>query len=230
LAALGQMSAGLSHELNQPLAAIRSYADNAGAFLDRGREETARRNLKGISELTVRMARIIKNLRTFAREESVALRPSSLATAIQESLTLLERRLQAEGVQVDIRLPEGDVTVMGGDVRLQQIFVNLISNALDAMDMASSPERRLVLAAEARGAEALVTVGDSGPGIDAARSNDAFYTTKEVGQGTGLGLSITFGLVNQFGGTITAGRDEELGGARFTLTLRLAEERREAVA
>lgn len=230
LAALGQMSAGLSHELNQPLAAIRSYADNARAFLDRNRSKTAKENLQGISELTDRMARIIKNLRTYAREESIELRATSLGSALDESLNLMDSRIRSEGVNILMNIPEGDIRVVGGDVRLQQIFVNLISNALDAMTDSPVKEIHIDVSNSDNGVN--VRVRDTGPGIDKAQIVnvfDPFFSTKEVGQGMGLGLSITYGLVSQFDGSIQAGNAAE-GGAVFTIELKRAGPAREAVA
>ena len=232
LAALGQMSAGLSHELNQPLAAIRSYADNAKGFVGRGRVEQAVRNLGEISGLTDRMARIIRNLRTYSREEPVELRPVSVHTAIEEALTLLGQRIDADRVEIVKDLPDADVRVIAGAVRLQQVFVNLISNALDAMQdsdvrriaitVREAPERKSVL----------VDIADSGQGIredEIDRLFDPFYSTKEVGKGMGLGLSITYGLVSQFGGTIAAANGET-GGAVLSLSLKRSAAPLEAVA
>lgn len=222
LAALGQMSAGLSHELNQPLTAIRSYSDNARTFLDRDQVEPARSNLKGISELTERMGKIIKNLRTYARNEPVALRPVPVKQAITESLALLDARIRAENIDVSVDLPATDPVVTAGAVRLQQVLVNLISNALDAMQ--DAPLKQLFLAVHAEASEVRVTVRDTGGGIvqeDIDKLFDPFFSTKDVGEGMGLGLSITYGIIKQFGGEISAANHPE-GGASFTVTLAVA--------
>ncbi len=231
LAALGQMSAGLSHELNQPLAAIRSYADNARTFLDRKQQVTAKQNLKGISDLTDRMARIIRNLRTYAREENIELRSTSLGAALDQSLNLMDTRIHHENVTIVKSLPDEDVSVMAGDVRLQQIFVNLISNALDAMqpshagqsgrNIQDETRKKIHITVSLENGTVIIIVRDTGPGIQHDQINnvfDPFYSTKEVGQGMGLGLSITFGLINQFGGTIVVHNAPD-GGAVFTLKL-----------
>ncbi|MDX2287788.1 MAG: ATP-binding protein [Hyphomicrobiaceae bacterium] len=223
LAALGQLSAGLSHELNQPLAAIRSYAENARAFLDRGRPEPASGNLASIAELTERMARIIKNLRTYARKEPTPARPTALLPAVSAALGLIERRIAADGVTVDVRLPPEPIVVIAGDVRLQQVFVNLITNALDAMQ--GAPERRLDIAADFDGGDVVITIRDSGSGIpDWAMGKlfDPFFSTKQVGEGTGLGLSISYGIVEQFGGSIQA-RNVAPSGAAFEVRLKRAD-------
>jgi two-component system C4-dicarboxylate transport sensor histidine kinase DctB len=223
MSALGQMSAGLSHELNQPLAAIRSYAENAEEFLERQRPETARSNLKSIAELTERMARIIKNLRTYSREEEVPARPVLLQNAVQEARSLLEGRLVKSGITVQLDIPNNLPQVMAGDVRLQQVFVNLFSNAIDAMDTAT--EKTLFVRAVADSGGVQISVHDTGPGVpEDVLENvfDPFYSTKDVGEGMGLGLSVTHGIIRTFGGVITVSNGAE-GGAVFTITLPLAE-------
>ncbi|MGB0748262.1 MAG: sensor histidine kinase [Magnetospiraceae bacterium] len=231
LAALGKMSAGLSHELNQPLAAIRSYADNARAFIARGRQETATQNLQGISDLTERMSRIIRNLRTYARGETIELRPTDLGQALEESLVLLNQRIVSENVVVKRQDLDPAISVIGGDVRLQQIFVNLLSNALDAM--AESDRREIHIDLNLDHPESVcIQIRDTGPGVDEANIQnifDPFYSTKEVGRGMGLGLSITYGIVEQFGGAISAQNHKD-GGAIFTVTLKRAGKTEEAVA
>ncbi|MFT5489172.1 MAG: two-component system C4-dicarboxylate transport sensor histidine kinase DctB, partial [Alphaproteobacteria bacterium] len=219
LAALGQMSAGLSHELNQPLTAIRSYSDNARTFLDRDQVEPARSNLKAISELTERMGRIIKNLRTYARNEPVALRAVPVNQAITESLALMDARIRTENVNVSVDLPATDPIVTAGAVRLQQVLVNLISNALDAMQDTS--EKHLFLSVDASASGIGITVRDTGAGIvqdDIDKLFDPFFSTKDVGEGMGLGLSITYGIIKQFGGEISAANHPK-GGASFTVRL-----------
>lgn len=228
LAALGQISAGLSHELNQPLAAIRSYSDNARTYLDRDQIDPARSNLKGISELTARMGRIIKNLRTYAREEPATLRPVSVTEAVTEALALLDARIKSEKVAVSTHLPEVDPIVMGGAVRLQQVLVNLISNALDAMRDATAKD--LSLRVETGTEDVTIKVRDTGPGIvpdEIDKLFDPFFSTKEVGEGMGLGLSITYGIIKQFGGEIAA-ENHAWGGAVFTVRLNRADTASEA--
>ncbi len=219
LAALGQMSAGLSHELNQPLAAMRSYSDNARVFLERGRNEIVASNLAAIGELTQRMARIIRHLRTYARKEPTAMGPTMVGKSIEEAIGLLQQRLEDDGIAVSVDLPATGLTVIGGEVRLQQVFVNLISNAIDAMR--ESERREIVIVGRERDGRAILTVTDSGPGIppeNLASVFDPFFTTKDVGAGLGLGLSITYGIVKQFGGSIGV-RNGEGGGAQFEIVL-----------
>ncbi len=219
LAALGQMSVGLSHELNQPLAAIRSYSDNARTFLERAQPESVRSNLEDISELTERMARIIRNLRTYARGEVVETRPTSLRRSLDEALNLLEVRFREEAVELEANLPDPSLEVVGGTVRLQQVFVNLISNGIDAMK--GRKTRRLSVSVVETVTQVEVSISDTGTGVneeDRANIFDPFYSTKGVGEGTGLGLSISYGIINQFGGQIEA-RNNPDGGAVFTVVL-----------
>lgn len=216
LSALGQMSAGISHELNQPLMAIRSFAENGGAFLDRGRTEVAGANFSRIAEMSDRMARIIRNLRAFARQESAPARQVDLCAAIDSAVELTAPHLRELGVTLEHTRPADPVWVRAGEVRLGQVFVNLITNAADAM--ADSPERRITIT---HLPGPLVELRDTGPGLsDPEKVFDPFYTTKSVGdgEGLGLGLSISYGIVQSFGGDI-AGRTHPEGGAVFTLRL-----------
>lgn len=219
LSALGQMSAGLSHELNQPLMAIQSFAENGAEFLRRDKPETAARNLERISELARRMGRIIRNLRAFARQESEpAVRVDVVAT-LEQALELIGPRLAHEGIDLLWTPPPVPVWVCGGEVRLGQVFVNLLNNAADAM--AGSARREIAVAVDVGSDAVTVEIADTGPGIaEPDRIFDPFYSTKEVGasEGMGLGLSISYGLVQSFGGAIR-GRNREAGGAVFSVLL-----------
>ena len=228
LSALGRLSAGLSHELNQPLTAIRNYAENARVFLSRNNTATTDANLGSIVEMGERMARIIRNLRTYARNEPVGSRPARLLQSIRDSIGLLQPELRSAGIEVTSDFTDDELMVIGGDVRLQQVFVNLISNAIDAMS--NAPRRHLTVSVEPRATDVAIAISDTGPGLRAKDMNrvfDPFFTTKEVGKGTGLGLSITYGIVNQFGGYIEAANNDD-GGATFTVTLQRVESNREA--
>jgi len=218
LSALGQMSAGISHELNQPLMAIRSFADNAVQFMERGKPERAGENLRRISDMTQRMGRIIQNLRAFARQENMAQDRVELCAVLQSALELTRGRREEVGVRVVYRPPNKKIWVRGGEVRLGQVFLNLITNAVDAME--GQPEKVLEIEIMA---DEVVTVQfrDNGPGIEMPdKVFDPFYTTKQVGEtgGMGLGLSISYGIVQSFGGQIK-GSNIEGGGAIFTVTL-----------
>jgi len=224
LAALGQMSAGMVHEINQPLAALRSYADNAVTFLDLQRPEGARENLHEIAALTERMARISGQLKQFARKSTGAAAPVALAAMVEGSLALLGGRLRAEAVELVWTPPAAELRVWGDEVRLQQVLVNLLRNALDAMK--DSPHPRLEIHAAEEGALVHLSVADSGTGISdegMAQLFDPFFTTKPAGEGLGLGLSISEGIVRDLGGRLSAA-NLPAGGAKFTVTLRRVEE------
>ncbi|MCB2110984.1 sensor histidine kinase [Albidovulum sp.] len=217
LSALGQMSAGISHELNQPLMAIQSYAENAAQFLDRSEPARTAENLGRISELARRMGRIIRNLRAFSRRESGPLSDVDLGGVVAAALELTETRLAKAGVAVSWTPPPQPVLVRGGEVRLQQVVVNLLANAADAM----APRGEVSIAVVPAGGRVRLTVSDTGPGLaEPDRIFDPFYSTKEVGasEGMGLGLSISYGIVQSFGGTI-AGRNRPEGGAEITVEL-----------
>lgn len=218
LSALGQMSAGISHELNQPLMAIRQFAENGTAFMDRGKPEKAGENLGRIAEMAARMARIIKNLRAFARNESEPVAKVDLVQVITSAVELTEPRLKADNVTLDWDPAACSAAyALGGEVRLGQVFVNLINNAADAM--LEQEERHISITMEA-GERLAVTVRDIGPGLkEPEKVFEPFYSTKAVGsaEGMGLGLSISYGLVQSFGGNI---RGRNTGsGAEFTVEL-----------
>ena len=218
LAALGQMSATLSHEFNQPLAAIRTYADNAQAFLERGREPQARENLSRIGRLTERMAQLSKALTSFARKPRDGIEVVGLRAVVDEALELLRARLEAAGVAPQVEMAD-DLTVMGGAVRLQHVFMNLIGNALDALGDRGTMIR---VAAGTDGDRVRVIVEDDGEGLSPEvmeKMFDPFFSSKEPGRGLGLGLTITYNILRDFGATIRA-EPREGGGARFVLDLR----------
>ncbi len=219
LNALGKMSAGISHELNQPLMALQSYAENAATLLERGKSDVASENLTRIADVARRMGRIIRNFRTFARQEIEPAAKVDLGQVVQGAVDLTEARIAKEGVMLNVDLPDRQVWVQGGDVRLQQVLVNLISNALDAM--ADTQERQLAISVSDHNG-VFLEVRDTGPGInDPDKIFEPFYSTKSIGEaeGVGLGLSISYGLVQSFGGNIR-GANAPGGGAIFTVELK----------
>ncbi len=224
LSALGTMSASISHELNQPLAAIRSYADNAGVLLDHQRNEEARDNLRLISELTARMASIIAHLRAFARRDRHAPERVALQPALDDALALLAKRRQSMGVELIRDLPDATLWVQAGETRLRQILSNLLANALDALNE-RAPVRRIWLRAERQGDGVLLTLRDNGPGFTETaleRAREPFFTTKTSAQGLGLGLAICDTLTRALGGELTLGNHPD-GGAQLSLFLRCAD-------
>ncbi|MCC5959403.1 MAG: sensor histidine kinase [Rhodobacteraceae bacterium] len=224
LAALGQMSAALSHEFNQPLAAARNYAENAQLLLDRGRSVDAHDNIGRILGMIDRMGRISRHLRNFARKPHQQLRPVDLEHVIADAQELLGWQLDRTAVRlsVDLDLGQGPLLVTAGAVRLQQVLVNLLSNAIDAVE--GQDTKQLDLAACRVGDMIEVRLRDNGPGIvDAVQPRifDPFFSTKEVGKGLGLGLSISYNIIRDFDGRISV-RNHPDGGAEFTLCLHAA--------
>jgi len=227
LAGLGQMSAALSHEFNQPLAAIRTYSDNAKAFLGRGRTDEATENLSRISRLTDRMAQLSKHLTTFARKPKDTVEPILLKHAIDEAIELLRGRLDKAAVSLTVDV-DPDVQVMGGLTRLQHVIMNLIANALDATADHAAPSIHVHTALSKETVMLMVDDNGTGLGEEAKKQMfDPFFSEKETGKGLGLGLSISYNIVRDFGGTISAENRPE-GGARFCITLRLATPKLEA--
>uniref|UniRef100_UPI001F1C8A9F sensor histidine kinase n=2 Tax=Pseudomonas TaxID=286 RepID=UPI001F1C8A9F len=223
LSALGTMSASISHELNQPLAAIRSYADNAGVLLDHGRYDDARGNLRQISELTGRMASIIAHLRAFARRDRHAPENVALQPALDDALALLAKRRRAMEVELIRDMPEAQLWVQAGETRLRQVLGNLLANALDALGEKPQP-RRIWLSAEAHAEGVTLTLRDNGPGFSREalqRAREPFFTTKTSAQGLGLGLAICDSLIRALGGELLLANHPE-GGALLTLHLRSA--------
>lgn len=221
LAVLGQLAAGINHELNQPLAAIQAYAENARRFIERRREQDADHNLAQIIELTGRMAEISAQLRQFSRKSSETLGAVSVAACFDYALRLFHSRIDNTGVQVERHWNSEDIQVLADSVRLEQVLVNLIGNALQAM--AAVPEPQLILSFTAASDKVTIEVGDNGPGINddnLERVFEPFFTTKSKGRGLGLGLSISSRIIDDLGGHLRVG-NRSGGGALFTITLPL---------
>lgn len=230
MALIGQMSAGVTHELNQPLAALRTLSDNALLFLQRGRPGEAESNLRVITGLIERMGTITAQLRRFSRKGPAELAPVDVERAMANALFLVELRLRKENVEVVRHIgnqgANADLKVLADANRLEQVLVNLFANALDAM--LDCPVRQLTIAVrvdETDDAFATITVSDTGSGIpeDArARLFEPFFTTKPPGAGLGLGLAISAGIVRELGGTLKIDDAAASAGASFTLRLRRA--------
>lgn len=220
LTALGTMSASISHELNQPLAAIRSYADNARVLLDHQRTEDARGNLEQISDLTTRMASIIAHLKAYARAARRAPENVQLQPAIEDALSMVASRRRAMNVELLRDVPDAPLWVQAGETRLRQILGNLLTNALDALAEKAPPRRLWVIASQDQHGVTL-TLRDNGPGFseDAlAHAHEPFFTTKTTAKGLGLGLAICDNLLRALGGRLEMGNHLE-GGAVVRLHL-----------
>lgn len=215
LAALGQIAAGVAHEINQPVAAIRAYADNAAIFLDRADTRTARGNLSLIAGLTDRIGVITDELRAFARKTTAPAAPVAVREAVEGALLLVGPRIRQQGVRiVRVEADEG-VQVMAERFRLEQVLVNLLQNALEALEGAADPE--IAVQVTARRAQVRIVIADNGPGVAPRAAKTLFTpfaTTKP--RGLGLGLVISRDIVAEFGGELSL---EPSPGARFVITL-----------
>jgi two-component system C4-dicarboxylate transport sensor histidine kinase DctB len=216
LAALGEMSAAVSHELNQPLAAMKTYLAGARLLLNRNRPDEALSAFGRIDGLIERMSAITRQLKSYARKGAADLSPVDMGLALASSLSMMEPQLRQRQVEITRIIPDEPVLVMGDRMRIEQVLVNLLRNALDATKLERNPQVGIILAA---GDNATLTVRDNGPGIrDKDQLFEPFYTTKLAGDGVGLGLAISSGIVNDLGGRLTA-RNGQAGGAVFEMQL-----------
>jgi len=216
LAALGEMSAAVSHELNQPLAAMKTYLAGARLLLQRNRPEEALSSFQRIDDLIRRMGTITHQLKSYARKGGSALTPVNMGDALNSALSMMEPQLKQRQIRISRAVPSQPVMVLGDRVRIEQVMINLLRNAIDATGAVDDPEVDIILAA---GETATLTVRDNGLGIeDLDQLFEPFYTTKAAGEGVGLGLAISSGIVNQLGGRLTA-RNAEGRGAVFEMRL-----------
>lgn len=216
LAVLGEMSAAVSHELNQPLAAMKTYLAGARLLMTRQRPEEALVSVQRIDDLIDRMGAITRQLKSFARKGGDAFAPIDLRDCVTEALTMMEPRLRERRVLVVRTLPKEPVMVMGDRLRLEQVIINLLRNAVDATRQVNAPQIDLILT---QGDTVTLTVRDNGSGIaEIDKVFEPFYTSKKPGDGVGLGLAISSGIVADHGGRLTA-RNAPEGGAAFDIAL-----------
>jgi two-component system C4-dicarboxylate transport sensor histidine kinase DctB len=216
LATLGQIAAGVAHEINQPVAAIRAYADNAAAFLDRSDEKTAKANLGLIAGLTERIGLITDELRAFARKSSAPAAPVTVRDAVDGALLLVGPRVRQQNVRVVRDEADEAARVMAERFRLEQVLVNLLQNALEALESTADPEIRVQVVVKR--SQVRIVVADNGPGVtpEAAKSLfTPFATTKP--RGLGLGLVISRDIIAEFRGELSL--EPAPGGARFVMSL-----------
>lgn len=218
MAALGQMSAAMAHEINQPLTAMQMQLGSLRLLLDSGRQADVREGLQRIDGLLQRMAGLTGHLKTFARKSPAGLSERlRLSDVLEQALQLLAPRMRSENVELHCEI-EAEAMVLGDAIRLEQVLLNLLHNALDAM--ASAESRQLYIRIQRQGDTCLLSVADSGGGIAAEALDhvfEPFFTTKPVGAGLGLGLAVSYGIVRELGGSLEAANDER--GAVFTLRL-----------
>jgi C4-dicarboxylate-specific signal transduction histidine kinase len=236
LAALGEIAAGIAHEINQPLAAIQMIVTSLLADIERGQLPTGRTHewLNTINEQIGRISWIIGHLRSFTRNEEPEPQASAaLGEIIQNTLGLLSAQLRSHGIAIELDIQEPLPQVRGDARRLEQVLVNLLSNARDAFDTLPPEARRLVrIRAQARPEQdgVLLEVADSGPGMPEAvreRIFEPFFTTKGAGKGTGLGLAIVRTIVHDSEGHITV-ESRPGAGTTFRIELPTAPPRAEA--
>ncbi len=219
LTALGQMSAGLVHELNQPLTALRTLSESAGILLDQQRSDEVRGNLLRITGMVDRLARLTSQLKHFAHKSDVPPVTVPLAACIAEAQGIVDAELRARGITFEADVRPAGLRVMADAAAITGVLVNLMRNAIDAMQHAT--RRRLSVRARAEGLRVTLSVADTGSGIrDDIRSRlfEPFVTSKPAGAGLGLGLVISAQLVRGMHGVIKAGNLAE-GGACFTVEL-----------
>ena len=222
LTVLGQMSAGISHEINQPLTAIHNFTDNAINLLERRRVPEALENLGIISRMTDRIGSIVSEIKSFSRKSPAKNQAISIVNAINHASLLVEpQRHQLDAILEVQPFPES-LQVWADTVRFEQVLVNLFRNSLDALS--EEPEKRITVTITRHEREIHIVIRDTGPGIPAEvfpHLFESFFTTKPSGQGLGLGLAISHMIIIEFGGKLTAG-NHETGGAEFTIALKEA--------
>ena len=205
LATLGELTTGVAHELNNPLNNIGLYVGNV---IDRVRLGKLDGSIVGDLEKAMAQVRkateIISHLRTFGRAASVSVETVDVDEVIERSLSLVQEQLKLRGIEVELELCRDELVLHGNPIQLEQVFINLLTNARDALE--GSRVKRVRIATQREGDRISITVSDTGPGIAPeieARVFDPFFTTKEVGSGTGLGLSITYSIVKEHAGEIS---------------------------
>ncbi|TMC23216.1 MAG: GHKL domain-containing protein [Chloroflexi bacterium] len=228
LATLGELTTGVAHELNNPLNNIGLFIGNAIDLIELDLVETEyERILQELSSAMQQVRKateIISHLRTFGRAASVSRELVSLTQVVQRSLALMREQLRLRQIEVQCHFPEQDVLVMGNGIQLEQVFINLLTNARDAL--VNATRKVITIQCETHGNMVDIQVSDTGPGIPIGleqRIFDPFFTTKEVGTGTGLGLSITYGIIKEHQGIITVGNHPGKG-AVFLVQLPLVRE------
>jgi C4-dicarboxylate-specific signal transduction histidine kinase len=226
LATLGELTTGIAHELNNPLNNIGLFVGNAMDQIELGTvdDERVRADLGRAMEQVRKATEIISHLRTFGRAAPVTFEPLSINAVIERSLSLMQEQLRLRQIEVTLDLDPSDIFVHGNSIQLEQVFINLLTNARDAL--AAAPRKLVHIECRRGESSACVRVSDTGGGVPSGleqRIFDPFFTTKQVGTGTGLGLSITYGIIQEHQGAIwLENRPGE--GATFAIELPLSPE------
>jgi C4-dicarboxylate-specific signal transduction histidine kinase len=226
LATLGELTTGVAHELNNPLNNIGLYVGNVIDQIRLGEIETERLvgDLEKAMEQVRKATEIISHLRTFGRAAHVSIEQVDVDDVIERSLLLVQEQLRLRAIEVELELCPDELLVLANPIQLEQVFINLLTNARDAL---SDAKRKTIRIASSRDDERIrITFSDTGPGIPPElqqRIFDPFFTTKEVGTGTGLGLSITYSILKEYGGEISV-ISRPGKGATFLIELPFADE------
>ncbi len=222
LAALGQMSAGVVHEISQPLSAMQTFAASARLLLERDDKQAAQENLNDISQMIRRVSSIVTHLKSFASKSRDITTAVEINSVIQNALLILRPRLDSAQLTVDIKLSKTSIYVVADEIKLEQILVNLIRNALDAMEQSDNQKaHQITLWSEVDQGKTHLYIADNGPGIKPdhlPKVFDPFFTTKPLGEGLGLGLSVSYGIAKAFGGDLAV-VDNQQEGTLFRLSL-----------
>jgi C4-dicarboxylate-specific signal transduction histidine kinase len=231
LATVGELTTGIAHELNNPLNNIGLFVGNAIDHLELGVADRGRLldELRSAMEQVRKATQIISHLRTFGRVAPVSREPLRINEVVSRAVSLIREQLRLRQIEVRVQLAADDPVIVGNAIQLEQVFLNLLTNARDALT--ASPRKLIQVESAVRGDVVQLLFRDTGPGIPPdlqRRIFDPFFTTKEVGAGTGLGLSITYGIVQEHGGSIAVGRSGPGDGATFVLELPLATAERAA--
>ena len=225
LSAIGELVSGVAHELNNPLTGVLGYAQ---LLLGREAPERVRADLAKIHREAMRCQKIVQNLLTFARKHKPEKHFVDINAIVESTLELRAYQLRVDNITVERRLDPGLPRTMADEHQIQQVLINILNNAHQAM-MEAGGGGRLEIATRVEAGMLVITFQDSGPGIPEdklGRIFDPFFTTKEIGKGTGLGLSLSYGIIHEHGGTIGA-RNAPGGGALFRIELPVREEERQ---
>lgn len=219
LAVLGQMSAGLNHEMNQPLTAIQTYARNSRRFLEKGATDMVDANLSEIVMLCDKLAELTRQFKVFARKSEGPPTLVDLRQSVDAALKIISAQKSSEGVRIEWHRPERPAWCHGDLIRIEQVLINLLANAVQAVEGQTKPA--ITVSIDQQDGCWRCVVRDNGPGLPANTEQlfEPFFTTKSVKQGLGLGLSISRQIVDALGGTLTGHNRADGPGAEFVLTL-----------